>query len=226
MTTAMLYARTSTDEQVNGMDAQRERLIAEAERRGWTYEVHTEHRSGKSMTRAARPEFDIVLTRLDKLGRNGVLVVTKLDRLSRSVVDFGAVLRRAERRGWAIVVLDLGNGAVLDTSDPFGKFGATVMMAAAELERGLIGMRTREGLAVVKARGTKLGHPSRVPTDVRARILTARAGGMSWRTIADGLNHDGVPSPGAGSPTGHGKANTRWHPNSVHRIYDQEVLAS
>jgi hypothetical protein len=162
--------------------------------------------------------------RMDKAGSDGVLVVTKLDRLARSTLDFASIVRRAERKGWQLVVLDLG----LDMTTPMGRFAANVAAAVAELERELIADRTRDGLAVVKARGTTktgkpavFGHPSRVPTDVRARIVRERdEGGTSWRAIADALNRDGIASPGASSPAGHNRTDTRWHANAARRIYD------
>lgn len=224
-TTVVLYARTSTDEQVNGMDAQVERLTRYADDHGWPLgqvaRVETEHASGKSLAR--RPILQNVLTRMDKAGSDGVLVVTKLDRLARSTLDFASIIRRAERKGWQLVVLDLG----LDMTTPMGRFAANVAAAVAELERALIADRTRDGLAVVKARGTTktgkpavFGHPSRVPTDVRARIVRDRDAGMSWRAVADGLNRDRIASPGASSPAGHNRTSTRWHANAARRIHE------
>jgi DNA invertase Pin-like site-specific DNA recombinase len=103
-------------------------------------------------------------------GSASVLVVTKLDRLSRSVIDFAALLALAERQGWALVVLDLG----LDLTTPNGKFVASVMASVAQLERDLIGERTRQALAVKREQGIKLGRPSSVPADVREFITQAR----------------------------------------------------
>lgn len=226
MKTVVLYARTSTDEQINGMDAQVERLTRFADDHDWPIgqvaRVETEHASGKSLAR--RPILQNVLIRMDKAGSDGVLVVTKLDRLARSTLDFASIIRRAERKGWQLVVLDLG----LDMTTPMGRFAANVAAAVAELERELIADRTRDGLAVVKARGTTktgkpavFGHPSRVPTDVRTRIVRDRdAGMMSWRAIADALNRDGIASPGASSPAGHNRTDTRWHANAARRLYD------
>jgi DNA invertase Pin-like site-specific DNA recombinase len=231
MTTALLYARTSTDEQRNGMLDQRDRLLAVADARGWTPDYQPEHASGKSMARRARPIFtDTVLTRLRKLGPDGVLVVTKLDRLSRSTRDVLAIVARAEREHWNIVVLDMGGGfGTLDTTTAAGRMSLTMFAAVAQFERDIISERTKAGMAIVKARGTtKTGRPvaealgkrSTVPTDVRARIVAERDAGASWKAIADGLNRDGVPSPGAGSKTGHNRTGTRWHATSTHRIYD------
>jgi DNA invertase Pin-like site-specific DNA recombinase len=71
------------------------------------------------------------------------IVVAKLDRLSKSVIDFGKLLAEANGGGWNIVGLDFG----LDLSTPQGKLVANLLMSAAEWEREVIGQRTREGLA-------------------------------------------------------------------------------
>lgn len=205
-TSAILYARTSTDDQHNGVEAQRDRLVAYAEAQvGWTFRMEVEHASGKTLAR--RPILRNALARLDKLGTDGVLVVTRLDRLARSVVDFANILARSQDRGWAIVVLDMQ----LDTSNAVGRMAAGIAMQFAQFEREIIGERTREALAVVKANGVPLGRPSVVPTNVRARIVDMRdIDTMSWRRIADTLNADGVPGP----------RGPVWHPTAVRRVYD------
>jgi DNA invertase Pin-like site-specific DNA recombinase len=206
---AVLYARTSTELQDNGIDAQREALLAEADRRGWTPHVITEQASGKTMAR--RPQLGIALTRLAKLRGDGVLVVTKLDRLARSVRDVLTIVDRAKREGWGLVVLNMPGmpDGRLDTTDAGGMLMLTVFAAFAEFERTLISQRTREALAVV-GRTKQLGKPSKVPTDVRARIASMRDDGMSWRAVSDGLNRDDVPGPAGGA----------WYPASAQRVYE------
>lgn len=72
------------------------------------------------------------------------MVVAKLDRLSRSVVDAGRLLEEARKRGFNIVALDLG----LDLSMPTGELVANVLAAVAQWERRMIGVRTSEALQV------------------------------------------------------------------------------
>jgi DNA invertase Pin-like site-specific DNA recombinase len=208
--------RTSTREQQNGAQSQRERLVALAEDRGWQYAVEEEHASGKTLAR--RPVMRAALDRLDALGSEGALCVAKLDRLARSTSDFASILDRAQRHGWRMVVLDLG-GERLDTSTAMGKAMAKMAMVMAELERELIGERTSEALAVVKASGTQLGHPSTVPADVRERVAGLRADGLGLRAIADRLNGDGVLAPS-------GDADARWHPNAVRRLLARDQAAA
>jgi DNA invertase Pin-like site-specific DNA recombinase len=174
--------------------------------------VETEHRSGKTLK--GRPILNNVLTRLDNLGPDGVLVVTKLDRLARSVPNVLFIVERAQRRGWAIVILDMpGDGGMLDATTATGRLQLTMLAAFAAFERELISQRTREGLAIVKASGKALGKKSTVPATVRTRIVEARSGGTSWKDITDALNADSTPTPA-------GKAGALWHPTAVRRIYE------
>lgn len=114
--TAYAYVRVSTDEQGDsgaGLDAQRAAVTAEATRRGWALDVHDEVASGGSLT--GRPVLAGLLDRLDRDG--GTLVVSRLDRLSRSVADAAALMDRARRRGWALVALD-ARGVPLSLPSP------------------------------------------------------------------------------------------------------------
>src|SRR4051794_28677833 len=91
---AIGYCRVSTGEQVNsgaGLDAQRAVLTQEAARRGWELQLVVEE--GLSAKDLNRPALRKALLRLDA-GEADVLMVSKLDRLSRSVKDFGGLLER------------------------------------------------------------------------------------------------------------------------------------
>lgn len=81
------------------------------------------------------------------------LIVTKLDRLARSIPDASAIAEELCSRG---VRLSLG-GLVYDPSDPMGKVLFHVLALVAEFEVDLLRMRTREGMAVAKARGRLRG---------------------------------------------------------------------
>lgn len=206
---ALLYARTSAAEQENDLHAQVERLVAEAERRGWEYEEPLlEHASGRTLAR--RPELRRALGWLERQ-RADVLMVTKLERLARSMADFGHLLERARRKGWELVVLDVG-GETLDTTTEAGKVQARMLGAIAELERQLISDRTRKALGVVKAAGMQLGHPSIVPASVLERIVSERDDGLSWAHIASRLTHDGIPSPSGAE---------RWSRSAVRRQFER-----
>ena len=111
-----------------------------------------------------RPVLGEVLSALRR-GEVNAVVVAKLDRLSRSVVDAGRLLEEARRRGFNIVALDLG----LDLSTPTGELVANVLAAVAQWERRMIGQRTSEALQEVKiaAVWTSPGWEERVPQAIR-----------------------------------------------------------
>lgn len=207
------YVRVSTDEQAAsglGLDAQRAALTAEAERRGWHLElVVDEGRSGKDLR---RPNLVAALDRLDRHEAD-VLVVAKLDRLSRSVADFGGLLDRAGKRGWSVVCLDLG----VDTTTPVGEFTANVVASAAQYERRLIGQRTRDALAVKRAQGVRLGRPQVLADDVVRRVVDEQRAGRSLRAIAAGLTADGVPTARGGAA---------WSSSSVQSVLRSQVAAA
>jgi DNA invertase Pin-like site-specific DNA recombinase len=102
------------------------------------------------------------------------LVVAKLDRLSRSLVDFGSIMERARKKGWSLAALDLG----VDATTPAGKMIANAMATIAQFERHLIGERTKAALAVRKAQGAKLERPRALAeatrTHKRMRSRTGR----------------------------------------------------
>lgn len=203
---ALAYVRVSTEDQAeNGasLDAQTAAVIDAAERKGYRVEVlRDEGRSGKSLT--GRP---VLMAALDRLGSGdaSALFAARLDRLSRSVADFAMLLDRARREGWTVAVLD----ADVDTATPSGEFLVSVMAAAAQYERRIIGARTRDALAQRRREGVRLGRPSTLPDNVVARIVADRAAGASLRAIADALTAEGVP-------TAHGGA--RWYASTVRKV--------
>ena len=198
------YVRVSTDEQADsgaGLAVQRAAIEAEATRRGWQLvAIHEDAgASGKSLN--GRPGLAAALAAVEA-GEAAGLVVAKLDRLSRSLLDFAGLMARSQRKGWALVALDLG----VDTSTPSGEMMASVLAIFAQFERRLIGQRTRDALAVKKAQGVRLGRPTTMPDAVRARIRREHEAGRSLTAIAAGLNADAVPTAQGGQ---------HWHPSTV-----------
>ncbi|GHG04567.1 recombinase family protein [Streptomyces hydrogenans] len=150
------YGRVSTTDQ--NLDAQRTALeVAGCE------EIYLDQISGKLTN---RPELDKVMTRL----RAGdTLVITKLDRLGRSLKHLLEVSAELEARTVDLVVLDQG----LDTSTPVGRFMFQILGAVAEFERSLNVERTMDGLASARAKGKVGGRKSALtPAQVRhARFM-------------------------------------------------------
>lgn len=188
---AVGYLRVSTQEQADsgaGVAAQRSVIEAEAARRGWTL-VGIEVDTGSGRSLSGRQGLASVLGAVSD-GHADVLVVAKLDRLSRSLVDFAGLLARAQREGWNLVALDLG----VDLSTPAGEFLANVMASAAQWERRIIGTRTREALEAKRSSGVRLGRPSEINPAVVLRITAMREAGQTLQSIADDLNDACVPT--------------------------------
>ena len=193
---ALGYIRVWAGDQVeNGasLDAQHAALVAKAQMNGWDLEVvREEGRSAKNIT--GRPLLVDALARLDRSDAD-VLLVFRLDRVSRSTIDFLSLDGRARRNGWAITLADASG---IDTSHPNGRMVLTMLAAVAQNEREMISLRTREGMAKRKAEGVKFGRPRALPDDVRQRIARDRANGMTLTAIADALNEEGVPTAHGG----------------------------
>jgi DNA invertase Pin-like site-specific DNA recombinase len=151
------YARVSTADQ--HPEAQAARL-----REHGCVTVFTDH--GVSGTRASRPQWDRCL---DHLRAGDTLVITKLDRIGRSLANLIEVVGQLGERGIGLVVLD----QAIDTTTPGGRLTFHIFGAVAEFERDLIAERTRDGLAAAKARhGGKL--PPRGPSISPDKLAVAR----------------------------------------------------
>ena len=186
-----------------GLRAQKDSILHECERRGLDLIALHEDAgvSGKTMN---RPALDVALRSLD-IGEGSVLMVAKLDRLTRSVHDATGLMARAEYAGWGLVALD----APVDTTTPQGAAMAQVLAVFAELERRLIGERTKAALAVCRSQGVRLGRPPNLPADLIARIVQLRDSGRTLRSILDQLNQEGVPTAQGGN---------QWWPGTVRLV--------
>ena len=202
----LAYVRVSTEEQADsraGLEAQRAAIRAECERRGWEI-VEVIEDAGFSAKDLKRPGVRAALEELER-GRADALVVAKLDRLSRSMLDFTAVMARAQKQDWALVALD----CAVDTTTPAGEAMAHVLATFAQFERRLIGQRTREALAVKKKQGVQLGRPTSISPQLARRIRSMRSRGLTLQAICDRLNSEGVPTPRGGSA---------WRPTSLRAV--------
>jgi DNA invertase Pin-like site-specific DNA recombinase len=158
-------ARTSTLEQKAGLEAQ----LRELEAYGCE-KIYQEQVSSV----AEREQLNAALSSL----RSGdKLVVTKLDRLARSVKHLGEIVEAINKADASLVILDMG-GTAIDTSNPTGKLILNVMSSVAQFEREMMLERQREGIAKAKAEGKYKG---RKPT-ARAKtemVLLAKKQGLS-----------------------------------------------
>jgi DNA invertase Pin-like site-specific DNA recombinase len=200
------YARVSTSEQSDsglGLEAQKATIHAEAARHGWTLiAIFEDVASGRSLRQ--RPGLEAAFAAVADGTADG-LIVSKLDRLSRSVHDFSAILARFQRERWALVVMDLG----VDTSTIMGAAMAQMVSVFAELERKRIGERTREALQVRREQGVKLGRPASIPASVAKRIVRMRERGMTLQAICNVLNAERVPTARGGR---------LWRPSSLRAV--------
>lgn len=206
------YLRVSTEEQsISGLGLADQKAVVEAEasRRGWE-DIDFMVDRGFSAKNLDRPSIATALDEL-KRGEASVLVVSKLDRLSRSLLDFATLMDRARREGWEIVVLDIA----IDTTKPSGQLMANVMAAFAEYERQLIGSRTSAALQQRKLQGVRLGRPRTLASEVTSRIVAARGAGRTLRAIADELNTEQVATARNGA---------KWYPSTVAAVLRSSIL--
>src|SRR6185295_11136436 len=174
------YVRVSTSEQAHsgaGLEAQRRAILAECQRRGW-HLVETIEDAGYSARDLRRPGIQEALRALET-GKASALVVAKLDRLSRSMLDFSKLMAKATREHWALVALDVA----VDTSTPSGEAMANMLATLSQFERRLISQRTKEALAAKKAEGVRLGRPPSISDELADRIREMRAGGATLQQI-------------------------------------------
>lgn len=150
------YARCSTDQQ--DLTAQREMLIRLGVDEDRLYLDH-----GLTGTTRARPGLDQALA---AVRAGDTLVVPKLDRLARSVPDARAIGDSLAARG---VKLSLG-GQVYDPSHPMGKMFFNILATFAEFEVDLLRMRTREGMAVARAKGKLRGRQPKLSPKQQAEL--------------------------------------------------------
>lgn len=234
------YLRTSTDDQLLGMDAQQDRLNDIARRRRCDVEhVFIEHESGGNND---RPELDRAIRLARRL--RAYLVVAKLDRLAR---DQQFLMRLVDGN----VPIIFGDLEDLDVTTPEGRMMLQVFGTFAEFERRRIGSRTREALKVLKARGVPLGssnprcrnltpearargtrssaRASRAraieeQSDVAAIAAELRGQGRSLGWIARHLNDEGYPTRAGSVPKpdpATGRQRGGWSAVQVKRILDR-----
>ena len=186
------YVRVSTVDQATygaGMDAQKSSILRACEYRGLSvHEIIAD--DGYSAKTMKRPGLERCL-HMVRTGEVSGLVVTKLDRLSRSIKDFSDIMAASQKEGWRLIVLEPD----IDFSTPFGKLLANILASFAEFERDMISMRTREGMQEKKRQGVKFGPDTQIPDEVRQIIRARHACGLTYREIAHELSKAGIPTP-------------------------------
>jgi len=173
-----IYARVSTDRQT--VDMQIHELKEYVKRRGWNlYREFIDQ--GYSGSDTKRPAFQEMMNEAKKR-KFDVLLVWKLDRLSRSMKDLVMVLNELGGLGIGFVSYDNN----LDTSTPTGKLVFHVIGAVAEFEKDIIKERVKAGLENARRKGKKLGRPG-VDDSVIETARALREEGRSFRKIGKEL---------------------------------------
>jgi len=174
MARTFAYCRVSTSDQTT------DNQLREIEAAGFAIEpkrVVSETVSG-SVAAMERREFARLV---DRLEAGDVLIVTKLDRLGRNAMDLRATVERLAGEGVRVHCLALGG---VDLTSPAGKMTMGVIAAVAEFERDLLIERTQSGLSRAKAQGKTLGRPQALSNRQQQDIIAARAAGVSLGALA------------------------------------------
>lgn len=118
---------------------------------------------------------------VERLEAGDILIVTKLDRLGRNAMDVRATVERLDGMGVRVHCLALGG---VDLTSPSGKMTMAVVNAVSEMERDLLIERTQAGLARAKAQGKRLGRKPILSEEDRSRIAASKAAGASLAVLA------------------------------------------
>ncbi|WP_066154676.1 recombinase family protein [Hydrogenophaga pseudoflava] len=163
MSRVFAYCRVSTTEQ--STDSQRHEIEAV----GFVVDKRRliEESISGSVAASERPGFQKLLDRVEE---GDVLVVTKLDRLGRNAMDVRATVEKLDAMGVRVHCLALGG---VDLTSPAGKMTMGVIAAVAEFERDLMLERTQAGIGRAKAAGKRFGRPSAL-TPVQQRDVVLR----------------------------------------------------
>jgi len=208
---AIGYFRVSTDKQADrgvSLEAQVEKVRAMAT-------VHSAELvdvvvdAGESAKNLERPGMESVLSKV-RSGTVDIVIVAKLDRLTRSVKDLAVLLELFQRRDVSLISV----AESLDTGSASGRLVLNIMVSVSQWEREAIGERTRDAMRHKKANLQFIGNapygyrlaadrkhvePDPSEQEILRKILNARRCGKSLRMIADNLNRRGLKTR-AGSP--------------------------
>lgn len=174
MSRLFAYCRVSTADQTT------ENQVKEIEAAGFTVakqRIVAETVSG-SVAAFERKGFSKLM---DKLEEGDVLIVTKLDRLGRNAIDVRSTVERLDAAGVRVHCLALGG---VDLTSAAGKMTMGVINAVAEFERDLLIERTQAGLRRAKAEGKAFGRPSALTPDQRTVVVGRLNAGVSVAQIA------------------------------------------
>ena len=178
MSRLFAYCRVSTTDQTT------DNQVQEIKAAGFNIDpkrIVSECISGSTQA-SARPAFAKLLDRLED---GDILVVTKLDRLGRNAMDVRATVEALAQIGVRVHCLALGG---VDLTSSAGKMTMQVLAAVAEFERDLLIERTQQGLTRAKAEGKHCGRPTALSEEQRAEVLQRLQQGEAVAALARDFN--------------------------------------
>jgi len=201
---AVGYVRVSTEKQADfgvSLDAQTEKVRAMATVQGadLTEIIVDAGESAKTLKRSGMAK---LLSLVDS-GAVNIVIVAKLDRLTRSVKDLANLLERFNRRGVSLVSV----AESLDTGSAAGRLVLNIMVSVSQWEREAIGERTRDAMCHKKSLGQRVGtitygyrvgaggktlERNEQEQEIIARVVVLRRSGHTTRRIAAALNGQGL----------------------------------
>src|SRR5262245_7198856 len=200
---AIGYVRVSTDQQADrgvSLEAQEQKVRAMAVvKDADLLDVIVD--AGESAKSLQRPGMARLLDLVDRRAVD-VVIIAKLDRLTRSVADLAELLKRFKRRGVNLISV----ADSLDTKTAAGRLVLNIMVSVSEWEREAIGERTRDALRLKQSKNERVGNvafgyrpaadgvhleTNAAEQQILARIRTLRTAGQTMRQIAATLNDEG-----------------------------------
>ena len=214
------YVRTSTNRQELSLGAQEDQIRAMATMKGIELsEVIREEESAKTLD---RPGMERLLGMIDA-GRVGMVIIAKLDRITRSVRDLAILLERFQKKDTLLV----STTDSLDTGTASGRLVLNIMTSVSQWEREAISERTCVALAKLRSQGKMTGKPrygwrsvgkgmpvveDEIEQENLEIIRNAREGGLSFRSIAEYLNAGGR----------HVRSGALWSVGDVQRVANSQ----
>jgi DNA invertase Pin-like site-specific DNA recombinase len=166
------YARTSTLDQTAGLEAQQRDLAVVGCEKVFVEQVSSVDVSAREQLAQA----------LDYIREGDTLVVTKLDRLARSMAHLVELLAEVEKKGASLRILDMG----IDTGTPNGRLMLNLLGSIAQFEREIMLERQREGIAKAKAAGKYKGRKPTAKAKAK-EVLELHVEGVGGTEIAKRL---------------------------------------
>ncbi len=195
--TVFAYLRVS--KHIQDLDSQRQGILGYFERHNLRVDHCIEHEISSKRSKKDRGINDL----LDSLRKGDVLICSELSRLGRSTLQILEIIREVVSRKVVLIVVKQ-NFVLNGSPDIASKILITVLGLLAEVETDLISKRTKEGLALAKARGQKLGNPMLIPRNeaesekaqkyaesMRETLEMCIQTGMTQRAICEYLNRTG-----------------------------------